>query len=79
MMPGAMNGVGMAREIALRRPGIPILLTSGNAEAVTAGGGAAGVSVLRKPYRINDLAKAFALALSNQAPLARRPNSALTV
>ena len=33
MMPGAMNGLDLAREAQRRRPGLPILLTSGYADA----------------------------------------------
>jgi CheY-like chemotaxis protein len=36
MMPGGMNGVELAREVRRRRSGLPILLTSGYAEASSA-------------------------------------------
>ena len=60
MMPGAMNGVDLAREIRIRRPGMPILLTSGYAEAAVRSADAEGVAILPKPFKFDDLAKAFA-------------------
>ena len=58
-MPGPMNGVDLAGEIGKRRPGLPVLLTSGNAEAARMQAGVAGVKVLPKPYRLEDLAEAL--------------------
>jgi signal transduction histidine kinase/CheY-like chemotaxis protein len=63
MMPGGMNGVELAREIRRRRHQLPILLTSGYAEAAQAAADQAGVSILPKPYRIDDLATALAQAM----------------
>jgi len=57
MMPGGMDGLALAREANRRRPGLPVLLTTGYT-----GGPASepiGVPVLRKPYRIDDLARAL--------------------
>jgi len=59
MMPGAMNGVDLAREIHQRRPDLPVLLTSGFAEASRRAAEDAGVRVLPKPYRLEDLASAI--------------------
>gem|GEM_PF-2000980 len=56
MMPGGMSGLDLAREVRARRPGLPILLTSGYAEASIATAQAMGVSVLPKPYRLDQLA-----------------------
>jgi signal transduction histidine kinase/CheY-like chemotaxis protein len=63
MMPGGMSGVDLAREVKRRRPGLPVLLTSGFAEAARAGAEAEGVSLLPKPYRLEDLAAAARDAL----------------
>jgi CheY-like chemotaxis protein len=60
MMPGAMNGVDLAREIRRRRADLSILLTSGYAEAACDDAAAEGVRILPKPYQIDDLAKALA-------------------
>jgi CheY-like chemotaxis protein len=49
MMPGGMNGVELAREIRSRRRGLPVLLTSGYAEAAKRDAEAEGVRILPKP------------------------------
>jgi CheY-like chemotaxis protein len=58
MMPGGMNGVELAREIKRRRR-LPVLLTSGYAEAATREAEAAGVHILPKPYRLDELSAAL--------------------
>ena len=66
LMPGGMDGLALAREAGRRRPGLPVLLTTGYS-----GGGAAavplGLPVLRKPYRIDELASALQKVLAVQA------------
>jgi signal transduction histidine kinase/ActR/RegA family two-component response regulator len=59
MMPGGMNGVELAREIKRRRSDISILLTSGYSEAAVHEAKGAGVRILSKPYRIDELAVAL--------------------
>jgi signal transduction histidine kinase/CheY-like chemotaxis protein len=59
MMPGGMNGVELAREIKSRRRGLPVLLTSGYAEAVRSEAEAEGVHILRKPYLLDELSSAL--------------------
>lgn len=59
MMPGGMNGVELAREIRARRHNLPVLLTSGYMQAAQPAADAAGIKVLAKPYRLNDLAAAL--------------------
>ncbi len=59
MMPGGMNGVELAREIKKRRRGLPVLLTSGYAEAVRPEAEAEGVRILPKPYRLAELSSAL--------------------
>ena len=70
LMPGGMDGLALAREAGRRRPGLPVLLTAGYT-----GVGASAVPlelpVLRKPYKLQDLAQAL------QAILARAPSDAL--
>jgi len=63
MMPGGMNGVDLARELHRRRPDIPVLLTSGYAEAARRDAEAASIPILRKPYQVDDLAAALGAAL----------------
>ncbi len=65
MMPGAMNGVDLAREIHERRPDLPVLLTSGFAEASRRAAEDLGVHVLPKPYRLDDLASAIRETMGN--------------
>jgi len=64
MMPGGMDGLGLAREAGRRRPGLPVLLTTGYTG--DPGSEPIGVPVLRKPYRIDDLARALQRALAGR-------------
>jgi PAS domain S-box-containing protein len=59
MMPGAMNGLGLVKELKLRRPGLPVLLTSGYAGAVIDSAQDENIGVLRKPYDIHELDRAL--------------------
>ncbi|MFT4121810.1 ATP-binding protein [Bradyrhizobium sp.] len=58
VMPGKMDGLGLAHHLRETRPGLPILLATGYSEA------AADVSgefpILRKPYEIHELSEAIA-------------------
>ena len=60
MMPGRMNGVELAQEIRRRRPNLPVLLTSGYAEAARRKAGAQPIRIIPKPYRIDELRDALA-------------------
>lgn len=62
MMPGNMDGVELGRQIRARQGGIPVLLTSGYAEAAATRAECEGFGVLRKPYSLNDLAAALKAA-----------------
>jgi CheY-like chemotaxis protein len=70
MMPGGMNGLELAREFRQRRPRLPVLLTTGYAEAAKREADAAGIPVLPKPYVLHELATAL-----EQARFAPRPNA----
>jgi signal transduction histidine kinase/ActR/RegA family two-component response regulator len=59
MMPGGMNGVELAREIRDRQMGLPVLLTSGYAEATAQEAKAAGIHILPKPYHLDELSAAL--------------------
>ena len=59
MMPGRMNGLDLAREARRRRPGLPVLLTSGYAEVAMSEAGRENIRVLRKPYDIQALAQSL--------------------
>jgi signal transduction histidine kinase/ActR/RegA family two-component response regulator len=62
MMPGGMDGVGLAREIKARRPDLPVLLTTGNLGAIQDKLEGLKLKVLPKPYRLDDLRVALAEA-----------------
>ncbi|CAN7326434.1 response regulator [Phenylobacterium sp. LjRoot225] len=70
VMPGEMNGLDLADEIAIRRPGLPIVLTTGYSATATAAA-AKGIRLLVKPYRIDALATELQAALVGE-PLGMR-------
>jgi len=57
VMPGAMDGLGLARALQTRHPDMPILLASGYSEA--AGNAKGEFPILRKPYQIHELNEAL--------------------
>ncbi len=57
VMPGAQNGIELARTVRLRWPTLPIVLVSGYAGS---SGAAPEFPVLRKPYRFEELRQAIA-------------------
>lgn len=69
IMPGDMDGLGLARALSAHAPDLPILLTTGYSEAASSAE-AANYPLLRKPYRIDDLAAALegALARAGMTP-----------
>jgi signal transduction histidine kinase/CheY-like chemotaxis protein len=66
MMPGGMNGLALATEARRRRPDVAVLLTTGYSGGADSRLDPAQV-VLRKPYRIEDLAQALARTLGHCA------------
>jgi PAS domain S-box-containing protein len=54
MMPGGMNGLQLADQVRVRRPGTPILVTTGYMDELPATQGAR-LDILGKPYRQEDL------------------------
>jgi nitrogen-specific signal transduction histidine kinase len=57
VMPGRLDGLGLARVIKQRRPGLPILLATGYSEAVQ--NVRADFPILRKPYQMHELSRAL--------------------
>jgi signal transduction histidine kinase/ActR/RegA family two-component response regulator len=57
VMPGRLNGMELAKEIARRRPELPVILTTGFSEAALAAR-EEGLRLLMKPYRLDALAEA---------------------
>jgi CheY-like chemotaxis protein len=65
VMPGGMNGIELAREARILRPGLKVLFTSGFAAAVITDGPVVSDDIrLAKPYRGKDLAAHVARALT---------------
>jgi PAS domain S-box-containing protein len=60
MLPGEMDGIELAKSLRAERPALPMLLTSGYAEALRRN---QGLPILRKPYRMAALAEAVHAAL----------------
>ena len=57
VMPGMMDGLGLARAIKQKHPGLPILLATGYSEA--AQNARADFPILRKPYQLHELSRAL--------------------
>ena len=58
VMPGKMDGLGLARHLKAIRPRLPILLASGYSDAALSVRG--DFPILRKPYEIHELSQAIA-------------------
>ena len=65
VMPG-MDGIAFGKEVRLRHPGLPVVLTSGS-NAVTAHEGQCGFEMVLKPYTSETLVHAFHKAIAAQA------------
>jgi PAS domain S-box-containing protein len=65
IMPGAMNGVVLAREARKRRPAIKVLLTTGYADDSVEQGTASGseFDIINKPYRRAELSRKIRIVL----------------
>jgi PAS domain S-box-containing protein len=61
VMPGGMNGMALAQEIANHYPQIPVLLTSGYSDVVQTAG--SRFAILRKPFQLPALDKSIREAL----------------
>ena len=67
VMPGEMDGLGLAQEVRRRLPATPVLLTTGFSEAASAATGES-FRVLPKPYGIDGLSEALSATLSERTP-----------
>lgn len=63
VMPGAINGIGLAQICQERFPDIPVLLTSGFSDAAQAADGR--FDILRKPFELAALERAIEGAINN--------------
>ena len=57
VMPGAMDGLGLAQVIKQRHPRLPVLLATGYSDAAHTA--PADFPILRKPYQIHELSRAL--------------------
>jgi CheY-like chemotaxis protein/anti-sigma regulatory factor (Ser/Thr protein kinase) len=57
VMPGKMDGLGLARAIKRKHPGLPILLATGYSDADQKA--RADFPILRKPYQLHELSRAL--------------------
>jgi len=69
MLPHGMNGRELADELARRRPGLPVVFASGYSEDIVQHRGAivAGLRLVTKPYRFEQVADALRSALEDAA------------
>ena len=58
VMPGGLDGIGLARTIREKHPLLPILLTTGYSQ-VAHKGGHADFPILQKPFQIHELSRAL--------------------
>ena len=67
IMPDGISGIDLARELAVRRPTLPVLLTSGyTAQQLLPQSMAQGLRLLRKPYAQVELSRAIRDAMTDQ-------------
>jgi PAS domain S-box-containing protein len=62
VMAGELDGVGLARRVREEHPGLPILMATGYSR--TADGLGDEFALLRKPYKLTDLARAISAVLA---------------
>jgi CheY-like chemotaxis protein len=73
MMPGGMDGMGLVREMRLRRISLPVVLVSGFSAAAKRDAEDEGIPLLPKPYTLGDLAAQLSSALSMPRALGQHP------
>jgi CheY-like chemotaxis protein len=60
IMPGAMDGIGLAKQIRVLKPELPVLLVSGFAKHAAE----SEFPLLNKPYNLTELGRAIRVALA---------------
>jgi PAS domain S-box-containing protein len=79
VLPGGMSGLALAGAVAERRPGLPVLFTTGHTRHLAPGGVPPDASVLGKPYTLERLAASVREAIEGRGaegargPRGRRP------
>ncbi len=66
ILPGGMDGIGLAEQIRKRYPAMPVVLTSGYSKALAAP--SQGLPILRKPYQIAALGEIIRTNLDARSP-----------
>lgn len=68
IMPGGMNGLELIERVHAKRPGLPVLVTTGYMDELPGGGKPSGtLDVLSKPYQHQDLLDRVGAALKRAA------------
>jgi len=70
IMPGGRNGIDLAGEMTRTRPDLPVILSSGYTGESLANAEQAPWPLLRKPYTLEQLSEAIALAVQTAPPKA---------
>jgi DNA-binding NtrC family response regulator len=66
-MPGSMDGFGLARWVMANRPGLPVLLASGDLGKTNAVRELVGAEILPKPYDFDLVVRKMHAALDGRA------------
>ena len=70
VMPGTIDGIGLAQICREQFPDLPVLLTSGFSDAARAADGR--FDILRKPFELSVLERAIEQVIGDARPRARR-------
>jgi CheY-like chemotaxis protein len=74
VMPGTINGIGLAERVKERHRGTPVLLTTGYSEGLKLAG--SNYDVLRKPFVVSTLEQAVRAAIATTNGKGKAPASA---
>jgi len=66
-MPGTMDGYGLARWVMTNRPGLPVLLASGDLGKTNAARELVGAEILPKPYDFDLVVRKMHAVLNDRA------------
>jgi DNA-binding NtrC family response regulator len=65
-MPGSMDGCGMARWILEHKPGLPVILATGDLGKANAAAGLSGIETFAKPYDFDAAVRKIRHTISDQ-------------
>ena len=66
VMPGSIDGIGLAKEIRVRYPGLPVVLSTGYTDSAQKVPD--GLQVLRKPFDTDALSRVIESVLGGGEP-----------